>query len=500
MSDEIGDDYLNWKRGSVFIHGSTGCGKTTFIFDVLAKQNVPILYVGNRTSLIRQLKTEYIKKLNIEFPTEQNLDDIFTIGNITFITYQKLAGFISKEHYLHSISNQYHNYIFQNQNNQYLWEPFSHELLQQFNNKSIFLDTTIINKLYEYVVFDEYHYFLQDSLFNEYIDFFVLSYISRYNFKVRIYISATPDEIYPMIKSHSKNNYLKNPYGFPAAIYNYNLQKNFKENISKPVYSYKGNNQLLEIIKYAPKEDKWLIFLNNINEGNELKKLLKANNISCRFIHSKNEKSNTKTITEIYENKTFSEKCLITTSYLDNGISIHDKNLRHIVIDTFDYIEFMQMIGRKRFSDNEEKINLYVAERSFKELKAYYEKNIIRKLNVMLEAARAIQTNNIDFFIEKYFNTSDFKNLISLKKQKLYVNNLAYAKLNNLYIFYQNILNKASARKYNNISSIVYNHYFKTYENMNGIIYNRRLQSCTFKPFSFKIFHSGKHKQNFIKR
>ncbi len=148
----------------------------------------------------------------------------------------------------------------------------------------------------------------------------------------------------------------------------------------------------------------------------------------------------------------------------------------------------MQMIGRKRFSDNEEKINLYVAERSFKELKAYYEKNIIRKLNVMLEAARAIQTNRIDFFIEKYFNTSDFKNLISLKKQKLYVNNLAYAKLNNLYIFYQNILNKASARKYNNISYIVYNHYFKTYENMNGIIYNRRLQVVPLNHSLLKYF------------
>ncbi len=256
MSDVIGNDYSKWDTCSVFIYGPTGCGKTTFIFDVLAKQNVPILYVGNRTSLLRQLKIEYMKKLNIEIPTEQKLDDIFTIENITFITYQKLSGCINKEYYLNTVMNKYHNYIFQNQNNQYLWEPLPRELLELFNNTNIFWNTAIINKLYEYVVFDEYHYFLQDSLFNEYIDFLVMSYISRYNFKVRIYISATPDEIYPLIKTHSINNYLKMITGFSTKVYDYNLQRNFKENISKPIYSYKGNNQLLEIIKYAPKEDK----------------------------------------------------------------------------------------------------------------------------------------------------------------------------------------------------------------------------------------------------
>lgn len=60
-------------------------------------------------------------------------------------------------------------------------------------------------------------------------------------------------------------------------------------------------------------------------------------------------------------NEKFNETVLIATSVLDCGVNIHDDAVRDIVIFADDPTAFMQMLGRKRLSnDREKKVSLWV--------------------------------------------------------------------------------------------------------------------------------------------
>ena len=60
----------------------------------------------------------------------------------------------------------------------------------------------------------------------------------------------------------------------------------------------------------------------------------------------------------ILKNK-FDSQILISTSVIDNGVSIIDKSVKNIVIISFDKISFLQKLGRKRLDENE-KITIYI--------------------------------------------------------------------------------------------------------------------------------------------
>ena len=68
----------------------------------------------------------------------------------------------------------------------------------------------------------------------------------------------------------------------------------------------------------------------------------------------------------IVENLTIANKLLskilITTSVLDNGVSIHDKDVENVCILTESRVSFMQMIGRIR-TENTKKLNLVFVRR-----------------------------------------------------------------------------------------------------------------------------------------
>lgn len=51
---------------------------------------------------------------------------------------------------------------------------------------------------------------------------------------------------------------------------------------------------------------------------------------------------------------------------LDSGVNFHDAKLRTVVIDSADYIEVKQMLGRKRAEEGEI-VNVYIMTKSSKE-------------------------------------------------------------------------------------------------------------------------------------
>lgn len=115
----------------------------------------------------------------------------------------------------------------------------------------------------------------------------------------------------------------------------------------------------------------YLIFVNSKKEGRRIKKLLnrrfkeqagvqKAKNRAV-FVDSnyQSEKDTTNVVQKIIEQGKLKVKVLITTSVLDNGVNILDHNLANLVLMTFDDIDAIQMIGRKRLRDGE-RLNLYL--------------------------------------------------------------------------------------------------------------------------------------------
>ena len=60
-------------------------------------------------------------------------------------------------------------------------------------------------------------------------------------------------------------------------------------------------------------------------------------------------------------NEKFDKNILITTTCLDCGVTIKDKDVQHILLyGILDIEQIKQCIGRKRFIDDNEKLYVYI--------------------------------------------------------------------------------------------------------------------------------------------
>ena len=155
-----------------------------------------------------------------------------------------------------------------------------------------------------------------------------------------------------------------------------------------PIY-YSIDEELLVAIRHSPSKDKWLIFVKSKAIGKSMQKaLVKAGYPDTIFIDSgsKYRKKTTpekKAWDQIAQEEKFSQKILITTEVLDNGVNIKDTNLRHIVIQDMEQTTFLQMLGRKRFLNEDETEKTFVYLRNFSEgtIRKHFQQHI---QNIML--------------------------------------------------------------------------------------------------------------------
>lgn len=82
--------------------------------------------------------------------------------------------------------------------------------------------------------------------------------------------------------------------------------------------------------------------------------MMEPEDIKKDYIVVKHGKGN-----QIIERERFDCRILFTTRVSDNGINLTDKDIKHIIIETTDIVEFMQCLGRKRSQDENDTINLY---------------------------------------------------------------------------------------------------------------------------------------------
>lgn len=112
----------------------------------------------------------------------------------------------------------------------------------------------------------------------------------------------------------------------------------------------------------ATPQNKWLIFVDRERDGITLDARLNQIGVLTTLLSAvtlrthENAKQEFEYITQYGR---FASHVLIATSVMDCGVSIVDTNVKNIVIAHHNKTSFLQMLGRKRFSDNET-VNLFI--------------------------------------------------------------------------------------------------------------------------------------------
>lgn len=340
LTDLLGDAYTEWEGRKILINAPTGMGKTTFVLRVLLyyfrRKRKKVLILGNRVLLGMQ----YWSSLLEQFVEYRDIEE-----SVTVMTYQQLEEKV-KSGAIEGVFNEY-----------------------------------------AAIVCDECHFFYADADFNNYGTFVLLQAIARAGAtKTMIFLSATMDEVKPLIEQTLGNCMtILRRTGRNSQI----TDKN--EDILSYDYSCFADYERYHCIcvpdletacgLLAESPKKSVIFMDNKERGAELlEQLAKTKNVERQqiaFLNADNidHESNKILISNLAISHKLIPKILITTSVLDNGVSIHDADVGNVLIMTESKCSFLQMLGRIRAEDVDV-CNLYFVRREEKEFskrKARYE-------------------------------------------------------------------------------------------------------------------------------
>lgn len=364
-------------RNVYLLKAPTGSGKTTFFIKDLVpearRRRQQVLLIVNRSVLTEQLINIYLKELGIppgaiEFPQE----GIYPLGDLVVCSYQYMA-----------------------------------RRLQGKDTPNIKIGP-FEAKEYAFVVCDECHYFIADSVFTT--DSAPLVNLPKvFAQSVRIYASATMSPVRNVIlKMEQVVDLAENfPYweispGFRYArnnmisqIYsNYNglLQRApfFEVMGAEPDYSYlhprilaDGQSLWDDVIEQyeAHSLRKAVVFVDSKKHGKDCKEKLNSHGISAAFIVSESTSSRSysmdeldkKVLEEIKAKSRFeSVSVLIATSVLDNGTNLIDKDITHLYISGTEYMAAVQQAGRVRMYEEGQTLELVIPRRA----KSYFSSRI----------------------------------------------------------------------------------------------------------------------------
>lgn len=405
-------------RNVYLLKAPTGSGKTTFFIKDLVpetrRRRQQVLLIVNRSVLTEQLINIYLKELGIppgaiEFPQE----GIYPLGDLVVCSYQYMA-----------------------------------RRLQDKDTPNIKIGP-FEAKEYAFVVCDECHYFIADSVFTT--DSAPLVNLPKvFAQSVRIYASATMNPVRNVIlKMEQVVDLAENfPYweispGFRYArnnmisqIYsNYNglLQRApfFEVMGAEPDYSYLhlrilADGQALwdDVIEQhgAHRLHKAVVFVDSKKQGTDCKNKLNQHGISAAFIFSEAssgaysmDELDKKVLEEIKAKSRFeSVSVLIATSILDNGTNLIDKDITHLYISGTEYMAAVQQAGRVRMYDEGQTLELVIPRRA----KSYFstrrsqwkrQKELLEKwLSATVKTRESMYFNGeVDFLKTKFSYNED---------------------------------------------------------------------------------------------
>lgn len=372
ISDIIQTDIMKWKpNDTVFISAPTGTGKTTFVMEQLLPYAINnkkrILYLCNRSVLEQQLKAKLFEKQGIDTDNTELIKSTYDFEGISIMTYQRLQGL--EGNVLRAIENDFSYIIYDeihylvedaafNAYTSKLWEFIS------CRGIIIFMSATL-NDLPEQLI---------KRMYGEYVD-------ERLDWEVENKFLRKKKIIMPLCQTMIHNWVNGLNYEGGDIPYNHVWYYDVPEQEKNITVKYYEDEEMIvkEIIDNQKNtDDKWLLFTNNKKRGAMLCASLKKSNISTEMFSADDKESNIRK--EIINQESFETRVLITTKVLDNGITLKDCKLKHIMIDIISETEFLQMLGRKRYINEKDKFTLYICKKSSKQFSGY--KNLECKKNI----------------------------------------------------------------------------------------------------------------------
>lgn len=364
-------------RNVYLLKAPTGSGKTTFFIKDLVpearRRRQQVLLIVNRSVLTEQLINIYLKELGIppgaiEFPQE----GIYPLGDLVVCSYQYMA-----------------------------------RRLQGKDTPNIKIGP-FEAKEYAFVVCDECHYFIADSVFTT--DSAPLVNLPKvFAQSVRIYASATMSpvrnvilkmeqvvdlaenfphwEIWPGFR-YARNNMISQMYSNNTGLPKYAAF--FEVTGAEPDYSYlhprilaDGQSLWDDVIEQyeAHSLRKAVVFVDSKKQGKDCKEKLNSHGISAAFIVSESTSSRSYSMDELdkkvleeikTKNRFESVSVLIATSVLDNGTNLIDKDITHLYISGTEYMAAVQQAGRVRMYEEGQTLELVIPRRA----KSYFSSRI----------------------------------------------------------------------------------------------------------------------------
>lgn len=340
LAELIGEKYVRWDGKKIIITAPTGMGKTTFILEVL----LPYLKARRKKLLIlcnrRLLRMQYWNELLKKFDCYGDLQE-----SVELKTYQQLA--------------------------------------KEIENGGLMEDLLCGCSV---IVCDEAHYFYADSDFNGFGTYVLLQELIRAGIgREMIFLSATTEKVKPLIDQTIKNcgTHLRLSSDRRLSLectqileYDYSHLEDYTR---FKCMSVPDEDTMCEIFASSPKKS--IIFLDDKDKAASIKKKMENRGIESKQIVVLNAENLDDT-----QNKRFVEKLtithkldckiFITTSVIDNGVSIHDSDVENLAIITESKTSFIQMLGRVR-AESSEFCNLFFLLRKdseFQKRKLRYEK------------------------------------------------------------------------------------------------------------------------------
>ncbi|WP_206207757.1 DEAD/DEAH box helicase family protein [Virgibacillus profundi] len=338
------DDIQNWENGDVItIKAGTGKGKSYFIknnlYNIAKNENKKILMLIHRKNCVYQFEEEIHK------------DKKYDVIDIK--TYQHLEHLYSRK--------------------------------KVFNFGK-----------YDYIVCDEFHYFISDASFNKKTDI-SFNQLMKQKKQIKILMSATGDSVTDYINEHQITQTIDYEipldFSFVKTLTFYNKDETLNHFMQE---SIQRKERTIFFIKSAKKAYE----LYSKNQKNSLFNCSEANKNYYKFVDEEK-------INNLLKNESFDETALITTMAMDTGVNIVDKKLKHIVCDIEDIGVLIQCIGRKRITDKNDKINLYVKSVSNQRLGGM-ETQLLKKA----EMAQYLSSFGTKDFIEEYYRENDQFNIV----------------------------------------------------------------------------------------
>lgn len=334
ISDLIGDEFKQWEPGLVAIEAMTGTGKTAFVLGPMLKWCVDechrtygmrfkkILYLCNRAplreELIDALNKAGVPNTRVDGYDVDTLvvweDDAHEFSMMKVSTYQRYEEFLTKD------------------------PVRARREIQRFSC----------------IVCDEAQYFFTDASFNENTTLSYRTIMKAKQHATVIAMTATPENMFTAWMR--KGLLAQNRY--------YYLPKKMSHIRKALIYS--NDLEREKLLNQIPDGEKALVLINDWAILRKLKDLY-GDAVGC-YCSVNNIRGQIDALEDCIKDGKLQKRIVFTTEVLYNGISIKDKTLKHIFVETWEPLKIIQMQGRKRPVDETDTCTVYYRAPSRKQL------------------------------------------------------------------------------------------------------------------------------------